>query len=253
MAGMRATRVFSLVALVGLIASAARPAASAPVDLQAEAYGGTASGGWACGPSARVNYGGVGGSIQVRPAATAKDANTGLAFSATAAGEHRDYSLIDCAGSDCTVPPSSFATGGSLKGGYDWDGLGFRAGVVVGQYWGNNEARSPTGMVLPDVSLRFGPLTRFRAEVGIGSWSPTTVLRPAILWTGAAYTFHSGVDVSLHGGLNETFVGDVGVRGDLAVAFPIAEDLLLGVGGALSTGDSHPEPEGRVMLIAHVW
>jgi hypothetical protein len=252
-------RIFLLLGLLGLILSAARPAISAPADLEATGYGGSASGGWACGPNTQAKYGGVGGEIRVRPGATKPDDPEGASVSLGVAGEHVAFTLLDCGGGPCnstnnSVPPAGTALGASAKGGYDWKWVGFRVGVLPWQSWFNNTDTAAKWNVWPEASLRVGPVTSLRGEIGVGEYGVQTILRPGA-WAGVAYVPDPGWELALHGGVASTMVGDMlVVRGDLGLKLPITKDLQLGVGSALSSGlGSTLSPEGRISLIAHAW
>ena len=123
--------------LGGLVLSAiSRVAVAGPTQLEAEGYAGSSVGQWACGPTARANYGGVGGHVRVytdeqpgkprppeeepnggalqaeaegAPAVVAPKAigseppeptpdlePLGLSFGAGGAGEHRAFTRLAC-------------------------------------------------------------------------------------------------------------------------------------------------------------
>jgi hypothetical protein len=59
-------RSWLVLGLGGLMLSAvSRVAIAGPTQLEAEGYGGTSVGQWTCGPTARANYGGVGGHMRI--------------------------------------------------------------------------------------------------------------------------------------------------------------------------------------------
>src|SRR5437867_579272 len=62
---MSLRRLLLVLGFVIVCFTAARRVDAADVDVEGSAHGGTASGGWACGPSTSVKYGGVGGEIRV--------------------------------------------------------------------------------------------------------------------------------------------------------------------------------------------
>jgi hypothetical protein len=252
--------------LGALVVSAARPAASSPVEVDGTAYGGTASGLWTCGPSARVKYGGIGGEVRVRPSAshdagageTGETGETGFIVSLGAAGEHRDFARTDC-GPSCNaatgVPPSGVALGSALKIGYDFRWLGVRAGALAWQNWASATDRGATWLFFPETKLRLGRLTGFHGELGTGSYGASTILRPGA-WVGLAFVPNPGWEIAVHGGVIVTSgAGDNGgYREDLLVAIPVTTEVELGLAAAISEdAPGTVDPEGRMMLIAHVW
>ncbi len=260
-------RLLLVLGLAGLFVSAARPAASAPIDAEGTAYGGTASGTWTCGPNEQAKYGGVGMQVSVRPTqlhrlrddeentpaaredAGAEAEDLGLVLSLAGAEEHRAFSL----GS----PAPGMAYASSLEIGYDLKWFGFRGGALVYQNWWGQSDTAASWSYFPETQLRFGPMDGLlRAEVGVGSYGPSTMLRPGA-WIGLIDVPHPGWEIALRaGGVFTTGVAvSGGSRFDLAFKVPIvADSLQLGLGGSLSSGiPGEVDPEGRVMIIAHAW
>lgn len=59
-------RVWLVLGVMGLVVSAAsRVTAAGPAQVEPEAYAGSTVGAWTCGPTARANYGGVGGHVRI--------------------------------------------------------------------------------------------------------------------------------------------------------------------------------------------
>src|SRR5579859_1078257 len=129
---MSRRRAMLLLALLVLVSTAAKQVGATETEIEAQGYGGTASGGWACGPDARVKYGGVAGTVRARIGDTPSDA---LVLEAGGAVEHRDYARIPCEGGcsgdapSAAVPSPSTMGGAGMKLGYDWEWAGFRAGA----------------------------------------------------------------------------------------------------------------------------
>lgn len=196
--------------------------------------------------------------FRLRPGVEKAEDPDGAFVALAAAGEHRAFTLIDCGSNPCSpsndvVPPSGMALGASARGGYDSRWFGLRLGVLTWQNWRDPTDTSAKWNVWPDASIRIGPTTSFRGEIGIGEYSLSTLLRPGF-WIGFGYAPAPGWDIAVHGGANETFDGLVlGWRTDSALKVPISQALQLGVGSALSEGvGSGVNPEGRLSLIVHV-
>jgi hypothetical protein len=260
---MTPRRLFLSLGFVGLIASAARPAASSPVDIEGTTYGGSASGGWACGPDTRVKYGGVGAEVRIHPTArpepgTNQAGDDGIVLSVGGAAEHRAYAFLDCnqcSNAGTTVPPAGVVYGGTIKAGYDGRWIGVNGGLLLWQNLDTATDTSPTTNFFPELSLRVGPLDRFRAEIGIGSYGAPTILRPG-LWAGVVgvldpgweLAFHESVEVATGAGASG------GYRSDLTLKLPVTRELQVGLGGALTAGGlpGSVDQEGRVLLVAHI-
>jgi len=236
-----------------LVITAARRVGAAETDVDTGAYGGSASGGWACGPSARANYGGVGAEVRVH---TADAPDEGPVIAVAGAIEHRSYVRLDCKPGPCrdslgegaTVPPPSTLGAASVKGGYDGKWVGFRLGALTWEHFSKADDRLPSLFVFPDCTLRIGPLESFRGEIGLGSYAMPTLLRPGA-YLGVAYAPARRWEIAVHGGVHATFDDGSGFRGDASLRVPLTDDLQVGGGFALSSGTRElPEPEGRLLL-----
>jgi hypothetical protein len=244
--------------LVALVASAGRTAVGAPVDIEGAGYGGTASGGWACGPDARVKYGGGGAEVHVREGERGQP-DHGWNASFGGAIEGRSFTALDCggacndAGAPIVVPSGGAVGAGVARIGWDGRWFGARGGVNVFEVWNKHDDRGPTVLVIPALTLRLGLLDGLRFEGGLGSYDVPTMTRPG-LWAGLGYVFAPGWEATIHGGVHQTFDGGGGARGALALACPLADDVQLTAGFALSEGSgSRVEPEGQAGLRVRVW
>jgi hypothetical protein len=267
--GMNYRRLFLMVGAGGLVASAARPGA-AGVEAGAEISGhtGSSSGAWACGPAARVRYGGLGASGRVyadstRPAASAPDAASalpdGLSLGLGLARENRSYTLIDCrlaadgvigkTPASCALPPTGPVSALNASVGYDSRGFGMRLGFL---YYGRYEGAAdpePAYKVIPEGSFRVGPRQAPHFLFGLGSYDASTMLRPG-LWLGGnipigtdSFTFGG------HLGVHQNFDGDAGLRLHVQLAAALGAGIDAVGGGALTRGFTRaPEPEISLAL-----
>ena len=229
--------------------------ASGPGEIEGTGYFGEESGAWACGPSARVKYGGVGGEIRVRPSAPTDPHQAQEWYVAGgAAAEAQSYTLIECEHNPCQpgeaqLPPTTVLPATHLVGGYDWRWVGFRAG---GQLWGrytDHDAPTPRLTPWPEASLRLGPLDSVYVSAGIGSYNVPTLLRPGA-YVGLGVVPAQGWNLDLHSGPVVLVGGFVGVRNDVSLLVPILPPLRLGFGGAVTTSKYDAVlPEGRLSLV----
>jgi hypothetical protein len=262
-------RRWTLVMLLALLVATAarRSGASTPVEVELAAYDGRASGGWACGPTASVRYGGLGGVVRLHSLAASESAErsvtvgpsarSGLAVTVGAAGEGRSFTLLGCATRDCSgagaiVPPGGIVGAAMARLGYDSEYVGFHGGALVWQRFANNTDTRPTWQWVPELLLRVGRLERFHADLGLGSYDVPTLLRPGA-YLGVVWAPTSGWECALHAGIHEVFDGELGVRGSLGFKAPLAERLQLGVTIAASSGAfDEIEPEGQLVFVVHL-
>ena len=259
-----------MLGLGGLMVSAvSRVAVAGPTQIEAEGYAGSSVGQWTCGPSARANYGGVGGQIRVytddRVARPPEDvpSNGGAAEEAAldiephgfwlgggGGGEYRAFTRTACSDRPCStndvIPPSRLLAGGRASFGYDWDYFGMRAGALVFQRWASNVDGSPTSVVLPDASLRFGRRLGFHSEVGFGAYDVATVMRPG-LYVGLGYASGAWA-ADVRGGVHQTFDDQAGLRLDLSARYAVSRVVAPGLGIAVSSAQQI-SPEGRLFLV----
>jgi hypothetical protein len=257
-------RAWLVAGAVGLVASAARAGVEGSGEING--YGGTASGNWACGPAARVQYGGLGGRARLHvhsthPAASAtvevdRARPTGFSIGGGGAWESRKgYAVLQCYSDsespkpDCIVPPSSTlsAIGGSI--GYDLETMGVRLGVLhFGSFHGNHDL-SPTYQFFPDISVWGGWRSGLHASGGLGSYDASTMLRPGLWWGFGVPIVPDTLAIYGHLGVHQNFDGDLGLRLHAQIAVSLGAGLEALAGGAVTQGyRSHPEPEGSLTL-----
>ena len=270
---MRRKRLVLLAGLLMVLVSAPqRVRARGPTDIELTGYGGSTVDSWACGPSARVRYGGVGGEVHIRPgqigaeskskqpdleggtvSVTAeKDrsrADDGMYVGAGGALETRTYEIRRCdIGCKETVPPNGWLIAGGSNFGYDWRHFGLRGGGSYRQHYPSSKSSSPGGQLLPDLRLRFGP-SGANGILGFGSYTPTTLLRPG-LYAGGSYTDAIGWGLQALGGIHASNANEWVFRFDVSGFFPVRDYFRLGLGAAsLSTRDkAMGGGEGRLLL-----
>jgi|GEM_PF-243589 len=244
----------------GLVVSAACPAeAGTAAEVEGGVHGGTASGAWACGPSARVKYAGLGARGRVWVGQKAPEipggnaVPEGFSVGAGVAGESRSYSLLQCNNGVCNsdqdrkVPPSGLVGAAALSGGYDGKNWGIRAGALVLQRYRDNSDTKPTLQAWPDVALRIGQLRGLRLDLGLGAYSTDTMLHPGV-YVGGLMPVSERVELGLRLGVHQNFDADSGVRGDFSARFKLGEATSLQVAGGASEGASRANPHGRLLF-----
>lgn len=194
--GSRGSRRWWLCAgLAGLLSTlAASSNAGVRVDGDVQGGGGQAVSAWACGPTAKVNYGGVGGRVRVEEPL---DETGDLVLSQTLQGaaEYRSYTIVACEDgvTNCSPPPDRWLGGGSLRAGLRYRWIELEAGALLTGYRESNGGAA-TLRALPDLRLRLGPTQGFRMEVGFGAPASLDVVQPG-LYGGAAYRWENGLDL----------------------------------------------------------
>ena len=252
--------------LGGLMLSAvSRVAVAGPTTVDAEGYAGSSVGQWTCGPTARANYGGVGGHVRVytddQPAPTPEEQPDnggalviepyGFSLGAGGAGESRSFTRVACNDTPCdpkndTIPKTQVLGAGRADLGYDWKYFGMRLGVMAFQRWENGYDSSPTANVLPDVEFRFARRAGFHAGVGFGAYDASTNFRPG--------GYHSlgysggGWDADLRFGGHLVFDGQAGLRVAASVRYSLGRVVAPGLGVAVSSAEQIA-PEGRFFLV----
>jgi len=253
---MNSRRPF-LAAVVMAIAATAPARVRASTDVEGVGYGGVSGGGWACGPLARSQYGGVGARVRVAET-PARFGGMGWTGEVAAAGEKESTKIVDCRHScdsttPVTAPPTRVMLGGHARAGYQWEHFGLEGGATVYQGWENPDDRSPTVAAFPDLQLSFGSRETVRGMVGLGSPEVTMLRRPGF-YAGADIAAGT-VDVEARFGAYRSGPslidggGDGGnVRGDLVALVPITSGLKVRVGGSLSKDDAGEAGEGSIGL-----
>jgi len=231
-----------------------------PAQVDAEGYGGSATGAWACGPTARATYGGAGGRARIHltngkddgdeDSETVRREPVGASIGFGGGLESRGYErLSTCEPQPCTdpaVPRPRLLPAGHLNVGHDGRYWGLRAGVVSMAAWSESTDRLPTGYLLPDVDVRLGRRLGLHGAVGFGSYNVPTMFRPGA-YAAVAYTEpERGWSVDFHAGPAMVFDNQVGFRGDLSLRYPfgIVEP---GAGFAVSSV-KELGPEGRLFV-----
>jgi hypothetical protein len=284
---MTRRRSVLVLGLGGLMLSAiSRVAVAGPTQIEAEGYAGSSVGQWTCGPTARANYGGIGGHARfytddqpARPPPPEEAANAGVlapdvegappiarieppeppldlepygfSIGAGGAGEHRSFTRIACNETPCSpkndaIPSAQLLAAGRADVGYDWRYVGLRVGVLAFQRWENGYDSSPTANVLPDIEFRFARRAGFHAGVGFGAYDASTSFRPGGFHT-LGYT-GGGWDADLRVGGHLVFDGQAGLRVAASVRYAISSVVSPGLGLAVSSAEQ-VAPEGRLFLV----
>ncbi|MDB4939495.1 MAG: hypothetical protein JWP87_6467 [Labilithrix sp.] len=284
---MTRRRSVLVLGLGGLMLSAiSRVAVAGPTHVEAEGYAGSSVGQWTCGPTARANYGGVGGNVRFytddrapkrpeeepqggalkpdpteqtpEPAAEQTETEDSLdlephGFSLGAGGgaEYRAYTRIACNDTPCSaqtdaIPPTRMLGAGRAGFGYDWDYFGLRVGALVFQRWADNDDKSLSATVLPDIDLRFGRRAGFHGALGFGAYNLSTISRPGA-YLGMGYGSGPWA-FDLRGGAHLTFDDQVGIRGDVSMRYAVSRVVAPGLGLAVSSAEQL-SPEGRLFVV----
>lgn len=274
--------------LGGLVLSAiSRVAVAGPAQIDAEGYAGSSVGQWTCGPTARANYGGVGGHARIytddqpppapppeeQPNAGALEADVegappvapvepppepspnvephGVSIGVGGAGESRGFTRIACNETPCS--PKNDAIPGTQVLGAGRADLGYDW-----KYFG----------------MRFGALAFQRWENGYDR-SPSINVLPDVEFRFARRAgFHAGVgfgaydasttfrpggyhslgytgggwDVDLRVGGHLVFDGQAGLRAAASVRYALGSVVAPGLGVSMSSAEQIA-PEGRVFLV----
>ncbi|MCU0657676.1 MAG: hypothetical protein MUF64_21175 [Polyangiaceae bacterium] len=260
---MKRTRFLLLLGVASMVYSAGEPAiAGTTGEVEGGLHGGTGAGNWACGPSARLNFGGLGarGRVWLSPqeqAAVDEAVRTGalprgFSVGAAAVAEARRYKLSACRQDPCEgdarqVPPDSTVGAASISVGYDGEWVGARGGVLATQRFRRHTDRSPTLELLPDVALRVGKQQQLRGELGLGSYSIDTLLRPG-LYVGGTLPVSSTLELTARLGVHRVFDGSPGARLDLSSRWRLGGRAHLELAGGISEGEGSPHPHGRLLV-----
>jgi hypothetical protein len=285
---MTRRRSVLVLGLGGLVLSAiSRVAIAGPTQIEAEGYAGSSVGQWTCGPTARANYGGVGGQVRVytddqaalllppeeAPNGGALEADVegappvvahaeprepsldlepyGLSLGAGGAGESRSFTRVGCSETPCS-PKNDAIPGAQLLGA----------------------GRANVGYDWTYFGMRLGALAFQRWDHGYDR-SPTAAVLPDVEFRFARRAgFHAGVgfgayDASttfrpggyhyvgyagggwaadLRVGGHLVFDGQAGLRVDASVRYAISRVIAPGLGVALQSAEQI-SPEGRFFIV----
>lgn len=244
------------------------------VDVEATPYAGTTSGhlpsrgGCAFAPSVGTTFAGVGGRARLRQHAD-DNRTRGLSVTAQGAVEHQSNTLRE-PGSDMqrAVPADQVMGATGVTVGYDWRYVGFHAGVIAREVYGDPsvpcdastmgssaclaQATYPrTDVTLfPDLRLRGGPSDGLHGEVGVGAYTPAMLHRPGA-HVGVGYSTRAGHDLTARCGVQSTVGDDRALRCDLSGALPLNEVVTLGLGGAVVNSDERVNFDARASVTVH--
>ncbi len=266
----------ALTAFVALTLGAQVQARDPPrTDVTLEGHGGTTSGrvpmlcAYAPGVSAR--YGGGGVRARWRPRTEPAHPERGPEVVIAGAAEFHAHELVSPGSrGETEVPADQAFVGGNVSAGYNWRGFGFRGGVSVQQTINHVELRcvdvapatpgTPSRECLrsiavweralvstwPEVHLRFGWIDGLHGELGWGSYSVATALRPG-LYAGIAYAFDDW-QIAVRLGYHRSLLTEFQVRGDLTLHIPVHRHLRIVTGASFSHSSVRNigDPEGRL-------
>jgi hypothetical protein len=217
-----------------IIAATAPSRVRASTELEADGFGGTSPGRWACGPVGRVNYGGGGARVRV---AEKEGAFGGKGFTGEVAGsavyEETDFirCVTDCEDSARVIPPARVMYAGHARVGHHWDVFGIEAGATGYELWRYNTSTKPTFHVIPDVELSLRNDDKLKGVIGLGSPTVTTLSRPG-LYAGGRIPVGAGEVQSYVGAFRMGPEGAPGFRADVAGLLPVARGLQIRVGAS---------------------
>lgn len=257
---MRTRRLLLGSGLCLLIASAGRPSLGSTGEVEVAGYGGTSTGGWACGPSGQVAYGGVGTDFRISQRKNRDPAGPGATAVVGAAVEHQSFECeagcseqVDELGNRKeSGPPDAVLVGARARGGYTWKHFGVEGGVLA--YQGFEEATSiePETRLFPELELQGGTHgdTSIYGVLGVGSRGVTTHQRPG-MYGGVTVDGEAGrLDLRLGGARSGPAVfNDFDWRVDLSGRLPITEELGVRAGGAASFPETGVDGEGSVGIV----
>ncbi len=239
---LRVRRTALVTALVALIASAAETS-RAGTEVEAAASGGTSTGGWACGPLGRANYGGLNAQFHHDDADGPDE--SAVTFTAGGGADYEDVELVDarcdddCSTDDTTIPPATVLFGAHARLGYRWESFGIAGGGVVYSGYKDNTDDSVTLQPLPQVEATFGRRDATQVRLGLGVPNATMSRRPG-LYVGARFFTDQKhiIDISAGAHRMSPVLNQLGSRADGVWKIPVSETLLarLGVSAALGDG-----------------
>ncbi len=246
----------------GALATALDAAADDPpseVEIGLNGYTGQGETAWACGPSARVKYGGLGGTLRwqqlrkmPRVSSPSLGVPEGLSLETSVVMEQRSFTLLSASSSTpagSQLPPGAWMYAANFRYGYDWRYLGLRMGSLAFPVYKSNTQSSPSMQPFPELSLRAGPIDLVYGELGLGSYNLPTMTNPGV-YAGVGVNFWQKATVMSHL-LAALYSGTAGSRWDLSVRGVLTDHASFEMGGGLSLSgpsSSVHEPMGWVQL-----
>ena len=162
---MRTRRLVLIAAVIPVVFSAVRrvDASDPALDADLVGYGGTSSGGWACGPSARVRYAGAAANALIAERRSASGHVEGIFGMVGAAADHEAVTLFR---NTCEYPgacpddsiPTRFLYGMHARIGYAEPTFAIQGGVTRFQAWNAPISTEPSFGWFPEIELRIGNL-----------------------------------------------------------------------------------------------
>jgi hypothetical protein len=180
-----------------LLASAVRTSAGDPqFDIEGTGYAGTSTGGWTCGPTASARY--AGGAAHVMISQRPRHDPDGAGLMAVAGGSLEGESVRLESGAteggtfepDGTPARAMGALHARLGDEDRW--FGFQLGAIGFQGWSSPDIRTRKWAVWPELRFRVGPPAIMYGVLGFGSDTPSTVRRPATIYTGVGGAYDWG-------------------------------------------------------------
>jgi hypothetical protein len=219
----------------------------AGTEVEGDGFVGTSAGNWACGPVARVNYGGGGARVRVAEE-RAPLGGSGFVGEVAGAADSEANHFIRCGGDACesderVMPKARVMGAGHARFGYQWRVVGVEGGADVFESWKNNTDTAPTAYAIPDLQLSFRHEDRFKGIVGFGAPTVATLARPG-LYLGARVP----VSIVEFEGYTGVFrVGpsnSAGFRADLATLLPLTPGVKMRLGASGSEWSGAAGVEG---------
>jgi hypothetical protein len=235
-------RTLLVAGAIGVASSAARTtrARDPNVDLEAAGYGGASTGGWTCGPTGTARYAGVGINATLSERGRLHADGPGLEAIVGAALERETVEFEAC----CTLGRTIAMAGTHARLGYGDRWFGIEAGVLGFQGWRSSSLDAPGWAVWPELKVRIGPPAIIYGVLGFGSDLPTTMRRPAFLYTGVGGAYEwGGFDVRT--GFNRAgpaLMDDFSLRFDGVARLRVVPGFLLAPGLAVQIPDKGSRP-----------
>ena len=228
------------------------------IEIEASGWGGRTTGGFLCGPVAKVNYGGGGVRVRVTedpPNEEDEDDYVGQGWSGTMAGamEHETVEFQDedtCFGGECqlpSTPSASLLLASRLTFGYSWRLFTLEAGATFYEAFHDELHSEPKLTGQPDVWMTIGRTNFVYGIVGTGSPALVTLRRPAAVYGGLGY-FTDGFRFEMHAGLHRAGISAAAVyftqieprlHADFQLPIPATEQQVrLRIGAAVAYKDA---------------